>query len=389
MLPPLPRGRIKAVPEDFVVDEIPAYEPQGTGDHLFVRFAKRNLTTDEAVHALADAVGVAVRDIGVAGMKDKVALTTQTVSLPIPRGVDAFPERVLALTLPGITILSAIRHGHKLKTGHLEGNRFRIVIRDVEESREQEVIDALVRAGRVGIPNAFGSQRFGRDQDNAARALGWLSGKERPPRDPRKKRFLWSALQSDLFNAVLAARVADGTWVVPQAGDILKKTDTGGLFDCSDETVDRPRAERGEVSPTGPMFGVKMRTPTGKPAELERAVFEQRLGPGFDLAATRPFGEGTRRSLRVCIESMAVERVAAPPAVAPTVERLMNHLDDKRGEQGRALLVTFVLPKGAYATSVLGMALAFEPTRTPNESTSPIEAPTPEEGEAATETEPE
>jgi tRNA pseudouridine13 synthase len=353
----LPRGRIKQAPEDFVVEEIPAYEPQGKGEHLFVRFTKRDLTTDHVVRALAEGAGVALRDVGVAGLKDKVGVTTQTVSLPVPKvGRESFDERVLALVIPGVVIHEARRHGNKLKTGHLAGNRFQIVVRGIARDRLDDVVRALERAGREGIPNAFGEQRFGREHDNAERALAWLTGRGAGPRDPRKKRFLWSALQSALFNVVLDRRVEDGTWRTPLLGDLLKKTDSGGLFPCTDEVADRARADRGEVSPTGPMYGTKMREPTGRPAELERAVYLERLGSGFDLGRTAPFGEGTRRALR-----LGIEAVTARPLEVPHPQEGVHG-----AEQDAALLVCFVLPKGAYATSVLGAAVALQPDATPS-----------------------
>jgi tRNA pseudouridine13 synthase len=374
MSPPLPRGRIKAAPEDFVVEEIPAYEPQGSGDHLYVRFTKRDLTTDQVVRALADAAGVEARDVGVAGLKDKVAVTTQVVSLPVPRKADAgFDARVGSLSLPGVVIHEVKRHGNKLRTGHLAGNRFTIVVRDVAPADADFVVASLERVGREGLPNAFGSQRFGRERDNAAQALAWLRGKSAGPRDPRKRRFLWSALQSELFNTVLDRRVADGTWRTPLEGDLLKKTDTGGLFPCTDEEVDRARAAKGEVSPTGPMFGTKMRAPTGRPGELEREVFAARLGAGFDLLATKAYGEGTRRGLVLDVDELTVERVVNRPA------------GEQFGEHGAVLMVRFVLPKGAYATSVLGAAVAFEPDRQSHVTDTAAERETTEDGERSTE----
>jgi tRNA pseudouridine13 synthase len=356
---PRPRARIKDAPPDFVVEEIPAYEPQGSGDHLYVRLTKTNLTTDEVVRALAAGAGVQARDVGVAGLKDKVAVTTQTVSLPAPRGADAtWDARVLGLSIPGVVVHEAKRHGNKLRTGHLSGNRFTIVLRGIADAEVDVVVAALERAGREGLPNAFGSQRFGRDRDNAAQARAWLTGKGQGPRDPRKKRFLWSALQSELFNAVLDRRVADGTWRTPLQGDILKKTDSGGLFSCTDEAEDQARALRGLVSPTGPMFGAKMREATGRPGELERAIFDEYLGASFDLERTKAYGEGTRRALCLGIEGMTVERLV----------KRDSEKDESFGEQGAALSVSFVLPKGAYATSVLAAAVAFEPEMNQPES---------------------
>jgi tRNA pseudouridine13 synthase len=334
----LPRARIKESPEDFIVEEIPAYEPTGEGEHLFLRFTKRVLTTDDAVRAIAGALGVHARDVGVAGLKDKVGITTQTISVPIPRGqLTPFVDRALALSLPNITIVGAQPHGNKLKTGHLRGNRFAVRIRGLDPARVDETVAAFERVGREGLPNAFGPQRFGKAKDNAARAREWLSGRAPAPRDPRLRRLLWSALQAELFNALLDARVKDGTWATPLLGDLVKLRISGGLFLCADVQVDQDRAARGEVSPTGPIFGVKMRSPEGEPARLEAQILHDLLGENVDLAATKSLGEGTRRALRLWVEDMRVERSG--------------------GEQDDGIRVYFVLPKGAYATTVISSAV--------------------------------
>jgi tRNA pseudouridine13 synthase len=334
----LPRGRLKESPEDFVVEEIPAYEPSGTGSHLYVRFTKTDLTTPDAVRALARALGCDDRAAGFAGMKDRRAVTTQTVSLEVPRGVkpDELAQRARELALDRITIHAATLHGNKLKPGHLAGNRFVIAVRGVPEDRWEEVEASFARISREGVPNAFGSQRFGRQGDNAERALAWLKGEERGPRDPRMKRLLFSALQSAIFNDVLRAREQDGTWATALEGDLLKLHDSGGLFLCKDVQTDRARAQAGEVSPTGPILGDRMRWPEGGPANLERAIAEKVLGEGFDLSSTRNLGEGSRRALRLWVGELQVQRIR---------------------EQAAWLRVCFVLPKGAYATTVLAAAV--------------------------------
>ena len=231
----MPSVQIKTVPEDFVVEEIPAYEPSGEGNHVFLQLRKRDLPTDLAVRSVAKALGVDPRNAGVAGMKDKRAVTTQWISLEPPRGVtvEDFLSRVATLALPGIEILAASRHGNKLKTGHLHGNRFRIVVRDVPDPKA--FTDKAEKIAVTGVPNAFGEQRFGKDADNAKRALAIVAGEEKPPRDTRLLRLLYSSLQSDVFNSVLEERVRRGTWATALRGDVLKKTDTGGLFVCTDE----------------------------------------------------------------------------------------------------------------------------------------------------------
>lgn len=332
-------GRIKSAPEDFVVDEIAAYEPSGSGDHLFVRFEKRALETNAVVSALARHLRVDAREIGVAGMKDKVAVTTQWISVP------ARVEGALGtFAMDGLRILETKRHGNKLKTGHLRGNRFDIVVRDVPVGAFAEIEAAFARIAAEGVPNAFGEQRFGRD--NVERARAWLTGNARAPSDPRKRRFDFSVLQAAVFNAVLDARVEDGTWNVPIAGDLLKKEDTGGIFVCTDVQTDRERASRGEVCPTGPMPGDRMRQPEADARALEERVAAPFLA-GVDLHRARNLGEGTRRALRLRVGDV-------------TVAQVMKSADETGREQACAVRVRFVLPKGAYATTVLKTVFDYD-----------------------------
>jgi len=345
----LPRGTIKHRPEDFVVDEIPAYEPSGSGAHLYVRFEKKNLTTDEAVRAFARALGVERRDIGVAGLKDKVGVTTQWISLPA--NDTSLDERVGGLALEGVTILEHRRHGNKLKTGHLKGNRFTIVVRGIDASRLDEVAAALARIGSEGVPNAFGAQRFGRDGDTHERARAWLTGKERAPSDPRLRRFHFSALQSSVFNAVLAHRVETGTWNTPLLGDLLKKEETGGIFVCTDVQLDRQRADTGELCPTGPIVGDRMRQPEPEAFDLEQRLMAP-LIEGIDLRRARALGEGTRRPLRLRVAELSHSSVDS------SLDEAASRAEDAGGGRHAecAMRVRFVLPKGAYATTVLSNA---------------------------------
>lgn len=355
---------VRRTPEDFVVEEIPAYAPSGRGEHLYVTFTKRGLTTPDAVRALAQALEVDPRGTGFAGMKDRHAVTTQTASFAFPMARDA-EAAVARVAVPGVTVLGAARHDNKLKPGHLVGNRFTIALADVPAEDVPELLRRLGEIGRTGVPNAFGSQRFGRDGDNPERALAWLAGRERGPRGAREQRLLFSSLQSLLFNRVLERREAAGTWASILPGDLAKKHDTGGLFlvPLAGPELDdaRARAEAGSVSATGPMFGAKMRWPEGEPAAIEREVLAgvspggsgpgaapdpgaPEAGQGVRFEAFRHLGEGTRRPLRLFVAEMeaAVRGQARGEAGGPT---------------GRAVVVArFVLPKGGYATTVLGRA---------------------------------
>lgn len=357
----LPTATFRASPEDFAVDEIPAYPPTGTGEHVYVTFRKVDLTTPEAVKRIARVLGADARDAGFAGMKDRHAVTTQTASFQVPIARD--PKPILdAASLDGITVLAIARHGNKLKPGHLTGNRFRIVLRDLDPDRAASVIEGLAAIGRRGVPNAFGPQRFGRDGNNPARAIEWLAGKSRGPRDKREQRMLFSALQSLWFNQVLERREIEGTWDRVLPGDLAKKTDTGGMFLVPlegpevDDAIARNVAR--ELFATGPMFGKKMRWPEGRPAEIEREILRAAIDDPAHLDAWSHLGEGTRRPLRMEVDDLATERLAD-------------------GSDGRAVLaVTFTLPKGGYATTVLGRVVCLVDAtiaRSPREQTTSSE----------------
>jgi len=330
----LPEVTIRARPEDFQVEEIPAYPPSGTGDHVFVTFRKRGLTTPFALRRIADALSCDPRDAGAAGMKDRHAITVQTASFLVPADCD--PEALLGrASLEDIEIVSIRRHPHKLRAGHLVGNRFALTLRAVEPKAMAAMDETLQRLRAEGLPNAFGPQRFGRDGDNAQRALGWIAGSDRPPRDRRRRKLLASSLQSWLFNELLAERVADGSWRQIIGGDLAKKHDSGGMFAVTDDGPELSEAQRraaaGELCATGPMFGNKMRWPTGEAGVRERAVLERHIAADRRAAALKRMGKGTRRPLRL----------------------LVGELGWQLHPQDRSLSLHFSLPKGGYATSVL------------------------------------
>lgn len=318
-------GLIRKNPEDFAVDEVPAYVPSGRGDHLFVRFEKTDLTTREAVRRLAATLGADVRKASWAGLKDRRAVTTQWASFEGITPAAAPP----GLQADGVRVLESALHEHKLRTGHLRANRFRIHVRDVPSERMADVLEAVVALQRTGVPNYYEAQRFGRDGSNLARARRWLVEGGRPPRDRFARKWDVSVLQSWVFNQVLAERVSDGSFGRALPGDLMRREDTGGMFvsDGTDEA--QVRMDRWEISPTGPMVGPRMRWPEGEALEREqRAV----AGAGLTDETLKRFGKlgrGTRRPLRVAT----------------------GELQCTRTENGVELV--FELPSGAYATAVL------------------------------------
>lgn len=322
-------GRLRTHPDDFAVEEVAAYEPSGDGEHVWVWIEKRDLTTPAAASRLATAAGVPVRDVGWAGMKDRHAVTRQWLSLPPP----ARPEAVAGLDDGGLRVLRVTRHKNKLRTGHLAGNRFALVVRDVlEPARAADHARAILAALAAGSPNWYAEQRFGRDGDNAERGLAIIRARGKGQGPPRQRRFLVSALQSYLFNRWLAARIVDGLLAEVLVGDVLQKRGSGGIFTSVDPEVDRDRLASGELALTGPMFGAAMRSPPdGTPAHGREAALLAALALGpADFQPLRAIAMGTRRQATVLL---------GDPVVAT--------------EGDGALRVSFTLPAGAYATAVM------------------------------------
>lgn len=325
----LPRtgGAYKVSPDDFRVEELPAYTPSGDGPHTYLWIEKRGLDTRQAVSAIARALGAQERDCGTAGMKDRHAVTRQWVSVP---GAD--PEAARALALPGIRVLEASRHGNKLKTGHLRGNRFEVAVRGAGPDALPRAEQLLAALTEQGLPNFYGAQRFGRRGDNAESGRALVRG-ERVVRDQREARLFVSALQSDLFNAWLEARVSAGTLRTVRTGDLLCRTPAGGPFSSTDPATDQARVDAWEIVPTGPMPGWKMpRPPEGSAARAEEDALLEAAGLTLDAFAhpnVKRFAEGTRRAA----------------AVRPEGARAWL--------EGDAVWLAFSLPPGSYATVLL------------------------------------
>jgi tRNA pseudouridine13 synthase len=319
-------------PDRFVVEEIPAYAPTGDGGHTFLWLEKRGLTTFDAIARIAKALGAAARDVGYAGMKDKQATTRQWLSVP---ALD--PERAQSFADADIRVLAAARHPHKLRLGHLRGNRFEVVLTGTASDDEVAALRARFdELSARGVPNRYGEQRFGADAANAARGLALLRG-ERHERDKRKRRLLLSALQSAVFNRALELRATRGALTDVLLGDVLKKTDTGGLFVSTEPDVDQRRVAAGELLPTAPLPGGReVEPPPGTPA---RALEDEAIAA---VGATR--------------EDFARAGREMPGARRPVLLGLSETgVSDEPTTDGstRAVRLRFTLPAGGYATVVV------------------------------------
>lgn len=382
-------GVIKQRPEDFFVQELPLYEPGGEGEHVYVEVQKVGLSTFDAINRLADLLHVSSRDIGFAGMKDAQAVTRQIFSIH-----GTTEERAMSVRLPNLAVQWAVRHGNKLRLGHLSGNRFAIKIREVNPTDVVKLQPVVEELQRRGLPNFFGEQRFGRrdnnDQlgaalvrsDNVAVLRLLLGTPDRNLDDPQqyearaafdrrdneaalhkfprhcgmerrilarlikaqkagsavraideKLRRLWvSALQSRVFNDVLARRVGSIDRLMD--GDLAYKHENGACFTVGSAAAEQARCEAWEISPTGPLVGYRMTWPHGEPGAIEHEVLDRfGLKPEMFKQHGRLRVKGARRPLRV----------------RPADVTLAAGVD----EHGGHITVAFTLPPGAFATVLL------------------------------------
>ncbi len=314
--------------DDFVVEEVPAYLPCGEGQHVFALIEKRGLTTRQAIDEICRALALDLRGVGYAGLKDKHAVTRQWISFD-----QADPDQLLTISSERLRVLEAARHINKLRTGHLKGNRFQLVLRDVScefaEHRAREILSVI---SKQGLPNYYGTQRFGVRGDNAQFGLRILRGEVSPPSDRGRRRLIISALQSQLFNEVVARRLKDKCLSTVLDGDLLARTSGSAPFVSSEPVVDQNRLDEGEIALLGPICGPRMpRSPEGSQA---RALEDDVLN-GFDLGPEdfRTFGRlarGGRRRLSV-------------PVGEPKLDR----------REDGSLDLRFCLPAGSYATVLL------------------------------------
>src|SRR5262245_13628495 len=293
-------GRIKAAPEDFEVEELPAYAPSGQGEFLYLWVEKRAMGAEYFVRQVARRLDVPPADVGTAGLKDRHAVTRQMVSVP------ARAEAHLAqLDGDGVRLLSVSRHTNKLKPGHLHGNRFTILVRDVAPEAADRLPALVGRLREMGLPNFYGAQRFGRDGETLKAGLALLTGQQTGRLSNFLRRLALSAAQSALFNRFVAARLRDGQFRRVIAGDVMAKWPHGGMFIADDVPREQARFDAREGIPTGPMFGRKMfPSPTGEAAQREEALLHE---AGLSRAAFGGFGKllgGTRRYALVYVDDL-------------------------------------------------------------------------------------
>lgn len=303
---------LKLLNEDFIVTELPLQLPSGAGEHIWLDVEKNGANTAFVAQQLAAAAGVQEWDVGYAGLKDRYAITRQWFSIYLPKGET--PD-LTQLQHPEFKVLSQSRHVKKLRPGDLQGNRFCIVLRELAGDRD--AIEANLQAvASQGVPNYFGAQRFGHEGGNVEQGRAMLA-REIRVRNPKKKGIYLSAVRSFVFNEVLALRIQQGLWGQTLPGDVM---DEAGR-------------------PTGPLWGRGRVSTSDQAQTLENGVAERHaiLCDGMEHAGL----DQDRRALVACPGDMTWE-----------------------WPQADQLVLTFSLPAGTYATSVLSEILqATEPER--------------------------
>jgi tRNA pseudouridine13 synthase len=315
---------LRVRPEDFQVEEELGFEPDGDGDHLLLRVRKTGTNTEWVARQLAQCAGVPVSSVGYAGLKDRQAVALQWFSLPCPPGD---PPDWTPLPAEGIVVLRCDRHRRKLRRGVLRANRFEIRVRDLGGATLPGLAQRLESVRARGVPNYFGEQRFGHQESNLAHASALFAGQTRPR--SRHLSGLWlSAARAQIFNEVLAARVARGDWDKPRPGDAMQLSGSRSYFvvERLDDALVARCAEM-DIHPTGPLWGRGDR-----PTRVEVGALEAACADAFPQWCAGLADAGLkqeRRALRLPVPDLAAD------------------------QEDDGLRLRFTLPAGSYATVVL------------------------------------
>lgn len=313
---------IRTQPDDFKVVEDLSFEPEGSGDHVFLYIRKTGENTDWVARQLAHFCQVSPKEVGYAGKKDRHAVTEQWFSVHLP-GRSSLTWSLFETDT--IKVLKSVKHTRKLRLGSLNGNRFQIRLRQVTEP------EALLKRAeqiKAGVPNYFGEQRFGHHQGNLTKGAALIAGKLKE-RQRHKKGLYISAVRSFMFNQLVSQRIAQDHYASPMVGDVLMINGSQSCFvyDAADNTIPS-RLLNGELHLTAAMWG-RGRSICADAAlewETEQLTPWQEQLEGLERLGLNQ----ERRAARLLPSNLVIEREA----------------DDQ-------YRVSFDLPVGCFATSLL------------------------------------
>jgi tRNA pseudouridine13 synthase len=319
---PAARAVLRSAPEDFQVEEDLGFAPSGSGQHLLLKVRKRSANTQWVARQLAAAAGCRVAEVGYAGLKDRHAVALQWFSVPRPRTAVRWDE----VRTAEFSVLESHAHARKLPRGALAGNRFSVRLRAADRDGGRLAAALEPRLERVverGVPNYFGPQRFGREGANLAAARDAPAGRGRETRG-----FALSAARAVLFNAVLAARVTEGSWERLLPGDLAALDGRGTIFAVpAPDAALMTRCASLEIHPTGPLWGAGDPGTDGAALALEKRVAAQ-LG-AYCARCVEAGLRQERRSLRLAVRELRCE------------------------PEAEAVVLRFRLARGSFATAVL------------------------------------
>ena len=322
----MPSGRLSPTPTSC--NKWHVSPVSGSGEHAYLWIEKRGVSSPELVNRIVRQLGVPSKDIGLAGQKDRHAVTRQFASVP-----KRFAANAEKLNSSDVTVLSVTAHQNKLKTGHLKGNRFCLALRNPEGSftnadadRVRERLSLLVD---TGLPNYFGPQRFGHGGNTIIDGLRLLHGKLPKDHWPENqsrtlRRLALSAVQAAVFNLVVAQRVVARTVAVPQPGDVVVRREGTKPYLIPDG------ADVSGVVPAGPMPGPEMLQAALGIAEMEKVAMEKLGLHSGDFERFAKLTSGVRRKM-----------LEFPVDVSASLN------------SDTAIEVSFTLSAGTYATIVL------------------------------------
>lgn len=318
-------GLVKDRASDFKVTEELGFQPAGEGEHLFLFIEKSMMTTHELIERVADDFSIKPRDVGYCGLKDKLAVTRQWLSLYLP-------GQMHSLKLPGISdyrLLDHKWHSKKLRPGTHRSNHFEVIVRNVE-SMPETTRHQLDMIQQQGMANYFGEQRFGRQADNVEQALSAFGNPRRARKLSRSKKSLYlSALRSFLFNQVLSRRIEQGIWDKPVAGDVFMLSGSQSIFyePINDELLERYNCQ--DISSTISLYGAGNRILQSQALEIEDAVLAEFEAIGQCLLQAK--AKLQMRAARVAVVDLGVE---------------FDQIE-------RSLYLEVRLPRGSYFTTLL------------------------------------
>jgi tRNA pseudouridine13 synthase len=326
------RGKIKTSADDFIVEEILPFQPQGSGEHAFLQIQKKGENTEYVARLLARFAAVRQRDIGYAGLKDRHGKTTQWFSVWLPGKDDPDWQQ---FETENIKVLQSIRHARKLKRGVLSGNQFQLLIRDLMNDKydKDEINRQLQHIKAQGFANYFASQRFGHQGQNINKAVALFNG----AKIKREQRSIYlSAVRSYLFNQILAKRVVMGTWNQAIAGDVLLLNQSNSYF--KNNQIDHSliqRVAQGDIHPTAILYGKGEIETKADALAIEEDIINNHeyLVNGLVKCGL----QASRRALRVIPDQLEWEF-----------------------QKDSSIQLEFSLPSGSYATSLLREIIVFE-----------------------------